>query len=170
MLTVQDILDDMPNLRDPSVYGGYTVEDFEKKLFPGTNSITYTCIVVGSTGDYKNTIQLFDLDFERQKGDEDEDEDWIEGQTTGGRKFFHSIPSFDSRAKFKCQCQDFRFKWEYPLALSKNGSLIGAYRKYKRKTPPPPKGYPYANPDNIVGVCKHLFNFLRFLQDRKEIR
>lgn len=172
MLSMNDILDDMPNLRDISVYGGYSVEEVDKKLVPGLNSIQYSCIVIGSKGDeYKNTIQVYDIDFEKNlKNIEDEKDNWLLGKTIEGKKIYHSIPSLENRVKLKCQCTDFRFKWEYPLALSKNGSLIGSYRKYKRKTPPPPVGYPYANPDNIVGVCKHLYNFLRHLQNHDEIR
>lgn len=63
-----------------------------------------------------------------------------------------------SSGVFVHNCPDFRFTWEKPLYDHKG--LIGRWRKYIRKTPPPPKGHPYRNPDDKLGFDKHTWSVL----------
>lgn len=77
-------------------------------------------------------------------------------------------------------CADFRHKFETPIA--KSGSLAyGTARPYIRKTPEwtlgnikkweddktgdVKKPYPYANPTDKLGYCKHIHSFLAYLMD-----
>lgn len=65
-------------------------------------------------------------------------------------------------------CEDFRFYWEYPLYKKKG--LIGTFRRYSRKTLPPPEGRPYKNVTEQLGFCKHIWNLLVAFRTRGDIR
>ena len=65
-------------------------------------------------------------------------------------------------------CDDFRFMFEYPLFRKKG--LIGTYRRYTRQTPPPPVGYPFKNPDEYLGFCKHIWNLIGSLKKRNLVK
>jgi hypothetical protein len=98
-----------------------------------------------------------------------------------GKKLYFKKPSLaKNSAKIRCQCADFRHKFETPIA--KSGSLAyGTARPYIRKTPEwtlgnikkweddktgdVKKPYPYANPTDKLGYCKHIHSFLAYLMD-----
>ena len=106
MLSLNDILEEMPSLRDPSVYNDYKVGNVAKKLVPGTNQIQFTCTIKGSQGDkYKNSINVYDVDFQKNvEAIKDELDYWIEGETISGKKLYHSILTTENRVKLKCDC------------------------------------------------------------------
>lgn len=55
-----------------------------------------------------------------------------------------------------CTCSDYYFTW-WKWNKEKKAYIGGPNMPaYQRKTPPPPKGYPYKNPDHVPGVCKHI--------------
>ena len=66
----------------------------------------------------------------------------------------------------RCDCKDFSFRFGWADKSSKVLSGPNTYA-YTRKTLPPPEGYPYANPGNHSGFCKHLFTLIELLQKRK---
>ena len=80
-----------------------------------------------------------------------------------------------NRVSMRCMCQDSRFNYEAQMA--KADSMIGNWRRYKRKTKPlvrpanpvnpNPKGYDFKNPKNYYGYCKHLHSFFHYLNRRK---
>lgn len=51
--------------------------------------------------------------------------------------------------------------WQY--YNKKNKSLTGPHKTYIRKTPPPPEGRPYKNPNHIPGLCKHQLRLIHLL-------
>lgn len=63
-----------------------------------------------------------------------------------------------------CNGPDFRFRFEY--ALSKVGSLIGPFRKYKKV---PGSTRPPVNPDDIPGYDKHIRTLVNALLQAKMI-
>lgn len=69
----------------------------------------------------------------------------------------------------RCSCPDYRFTWaEWN---KRNKSLAGRnFPKYVRKTPPPPRGRPYRNPDEAPGLCKHLIEFITRLSHQGLIK
>lgn len=65
--------------------------------------------------------------------------------------------------RVRCSCHDHYFTWGWWNFI--HDACFGVRpRPYKRKTPPPPKGYPYRNPLKIVGICRHIVNSVRLLQ------
>ena len=113
---------------------------------------------------YLVTVQFFNVQFEQKK----KDKTW-KPIRIDGRLWYYKPPSVRTNlTKLKCPCDDFRWKWEFSLHDEKG--LIGNFRKYNRKTPPPPMGYPYANPDEFMGYCKHINNLLLVLKQRGYIR
>lgn len=77
-----------------------------------------------------------------------------------GEKYYFEKPRIDKNPiRVRCSCDDFRFRFEEPCW--KAGILYGGtYKRYVRKTPPPPEGRPYANPLGVPGLCKHIYNSL----------
>jgi hypothetical protein len=64
---------------------------------------------------------------------------------------------------YRCTCKDWYFTWSY--SAWKKKAIFGAKAKpYIRKTSPPPKGYPYKNPNEIVGICKHVIHIMVLMQ------
>ena len=63
----------------------------------------------------------------------------------------------------RCTCKDFFHTWRWEDF--KYGVLYGALgRKYIRKTPPPPQGYPYRNPTHVPGYCRHVYQLVMLLK------
>lgn len=81
---------------------------------------------------------------------------------------YYKTPTIGSNpVMLKCSCDDFRHRFEHQLADV--DALIGAPRKYKRKTPLWPIGYPYANSTDKVGMCKHVYSMVIYLKAKKLI-
>lgn len=91
-----------------------------------------------------------------------------------------SIDVGDNSGVVVKNCADFRHKFETPIARA--GALaFGTARPYIRKTPEwtlgnikkweddktgeVKKPYPYANPTDKLGYCKHIHSFLAYLMD-----
>ena len=108
---------------------------------------------------------FYDVYIEFQKikfADEGSDEIQTDGTWAKidyrGEEFYYRKPEVDvNPVRIKCTCFDFRFRFEEPDY--KAGLLYGGtYHRYVRKTPSPEKGgRPYANPEKMVGFCKHVY-------------
>ena len=64
-------------------------------------------------------------------------------------------------------CKDFLHTWAY--YDFRTGNLWGPPPKpYIRKTPAPPQGRPYRNPQHVAGFCKHIYYIWRnFMVNRR---
>lgn len=87
-------------------------------------------------------------------------------EVTPGAVLFYNQPSLTrSDCMVVCQCMDYKFTWGY--YNRQEGSDIMKYDySYTRKTPPPPEGYPYRNPTESPGLCKHLIRLGKYLKDK----
>ena len=91
---------------------------------------------------------------------------YLDGYTMvdeGDKKYWIPTPSASTSViKVRCTCKDYYFTfgwWNF-----RQGSMFGRQQKpYKRKTPKPPKGRPYRNPQKFAGSCKHCSNSVKFL-------
>lgn len=131
------------------------------KPIPGTYTVYFIGRVLGETGEYVVNVGFYRVEFVKEPG-----KGILEypDPKTGAHLLF-KIPSIKSNpVGLRCGCQDFRFRFEYPLSLIK--SLIGPVRKYTRKTTTRPP----VNPDNVPGYCKHLYWFVRKLMSDGLVR
>lgn len=136
---------------------------------PGLKKVVYTGNVVSeedSTELYRVSVEFFEVKF----NDAQSKQYPISAKSSDGKStiFFKAPNIVYQPIKLKCQCLDFRFRWEKEL-FDKKG-LIGNWRRYKRKTPPPPVGYPYVNPLHLAGFCKHIQTFMVKLNTKSLIR
>lgn len=152
--------------RKISKYPKLGVSKFETRPRPGIKSLSYTGLVKSeSTGiRYKVTIQFHNLVYK-----DIESKQFFNKAKIGKVVKYYRTPSVQRNpVTMKCQCQDFRHRFETPL--SKAGGLIGGPRKYTRKTSPWPVGRPSANATDKLGMCKHLSSLLFHLRDKGLIK
>ena len=168
-MTFGEIKRAMVNYRNPRTYKPFRNLFNIKKLdvipFKGTKKVTYKATIVGESDTYVCSIQFLGINFEdapTQSATED-------AQDSKGQAVFFEKPFAErTPVKLKCSCTDFRFRTEKPLHDKK--SLIGNWRKYIRKTPPPPLGRPFVNPDNIPNFCKHVNSLMKSLKIQGKVR
>lgn len=152
------------------------VTKFEEANAAGINSVTFRGIVTGEfvrqdedggrakRQKYRVAVQFFEVKFSKAKS-----KFFSIPAKIGKALQFRQVPNLkENTVKLKCSCPDFRFRFE--KELFDNKGLIGRFRKYTRKTPPPPEGHPFANPDELMGYCKHVHSFLVRLKDNKQIK
>lgn len=94
----------------------------------------------------------------------------LEIKLEGGSSVFAQMPEIRTHpVSVICSCADFRFTWSW--WLNRDKALVGSRPKpYTRKTPPPPIGYPYRNPEELPGICKHIIACFAYLRRNKVIR
>ncbi len=159
------------------------IKSFEEANAAGINSVTFRGVAEGQFKsnavrkgpkatsipppkfhDYRVAIQFFEVKFSDKKS-----KFFSEIVTVGGKVKFREVPNVKSNSvKLKCSCPDFRFRFEKELFDHKG--LIGRFQKYTRKTPPPPEGHAFANPDELMGYCKHIHIFLKRLKANEKIK
>jgi len=72
----------------------------------------------------------------------------------------------DNPVNLRCNCKNFYFMWQWWDFKQK--ALAGPRMKpYVRKTPPPPEGRPFVNPEKLPGLCKHLHGTMQKLIQMK---
>lgn len=80
--------------------------------------------------------------------------------TYNGKNYW--IKKIDMRRQnvlIRCSCSDYFYSWSWANYI--NGIQFGGRaRPYVRKT----KNYPPRNPNNVLGLCKHLAQFASMLQ------
>jgi hypothetical protein len=76
---------------------------------------------------------------------------------TGEKPNLNSSP-----VRVYCSCKSYYFYWWYANKLS-GCHARRPLKAYVRKTPPPPEGRDYKNPQNLAGMCKHLIAFGNYL-------
>lgn len=108
---------------------------------------------------YLVTIRFHGLEFK-----DVESKQFNQKWEVAGRTMYSRTPSIRSnRAMIKCQCRDFMFTWEKPLADDGGLWPNNRWTKYTRLTPvtvTPPR-----NPNEKMGYCKHIATFLQYLND-----
>jgi hypothetical protein len=63
-------------------------------------------------------------------------------------------------------CRDFMLTFEKQLADNNALWPTNVWTKYQRLTPAPPEGYPYRNPKDKMGYCKHIATLLSYLESQ----
>lgn len=115
---------------------------------------------------YRETIIFHKVKFSETKTQETP----LEIRLEGNNVVYSEIPGVRTHpVSVICSCMDFRFTWSW--WLNRDKALVGSKPKpYTRKTPPPPLGYPYRNPQELAGICKHTIACLNYLIRNKVVR
>ena len=160
---LENVQKELKEIRDFKKYKIYPVTRIALTPAKGVKTVTYKANVKGDLDIYQTMIKFFGVDF-------------VDADGTGVDKakfrkdtyYFKKPGRRINEVQLKCSCSDFRFMFEKQLYDEKG--LIGRWRKYKRKTPPPPIGRPFKNPDDYMGYCKHIWSFLEKLRTTKRIK
>jgi hypothetical protein len=80
---------------------------------------------------------------------------------------YHIIPVVRNLhgVELNCTCLDYMWRF-WQQNYQKDVQFGKGPNPYIRKTPPPPEGYPYANPEQVTGMCKHLIKLSDNLQQK----
>lgn len=163
-ITIKDVMDGTAKFR-------HMVNYYPQGKFVNINKITPSIGVktlafygehpsfTRSTAGYNQTIVFKNITFVEEEPEIDIN-DYYHLEANG---VWYKKPDLDGNdILFRCGCPDFRFR--FSLALKKNKALFGNLIPYKKKTNRPP-----LNPDDIPGMCKHLYNFTKALIQKEYI-
>lgn len=81
--------------------------------------------------------------------------------TKEGKPIYVEKPSYEHHIVTRCQCLDFRHMWMWYDRPYK--ALLGKAIPYRRV---PGSNRPPKNPDKVPGLCKHIFQILRYMYRR----
>jgi len=113
-------------------------------------TLTYTLGIVGESNNYNAAIEISGVKFSNKQ-----DKTFTLAAPEKGK--FYQKPSFTKNPlRMKCSCDDYMFRFSYPMY--QEGGMIGMYKKYE-----PTGMYPPVNPDERLGLCKHLWTFISIL-------
>ena len=158
-------------------FTGVVTSENPSREKPKTDGLNKTHLDVASS--YLVTIQFLEIKFNDKKSEAFNSPIKIQGEDGPITKWYRK-PSFNrKRVQIKCQCADFRHRFENQL--KNQGALFSQPRKYTRKTPAwtiglyqawlddpanNPYPYPFANADNKIGFCKHVSSFYTHLKTK----
>ena len=162
---LESVKKDLKKLRDFKKYKVYPVTNTAITPAKGVKTVTYKGDVKGSTDIYNTMIRFHNVEFVENIGS-----DTRKVKFRNVTYYFKNPQEKVNEVQLKCSCHDFRFMFEKQLYDEK--ALIGRWRKYKRRTPPPPHpdGRPFMNPDDHMGFCKHLWSFMEKLKKDKRLK
>ena len=156
----------VPYPRKTSDYPKLRITRLDSRPSVGVKSLTFKAVVKSeeTAESYITFVQFFGVSYSKEKDDKHTVPVKVDDTL-----WYHEMPSIEKhKVSLKCSCYDFRYRMEKELYDKK--SLIGNWRKYVRQTPPPPKGYPYANPEHVLMFCKHIWSLLNALKKAGRIK
>jgi len=164
---------DYRNSKNIKTAAGGTVSVFGVEAVPlmGMKVLQFVAESMGSEKTSKRHVQVvrfMDCAFseEPQKG-------FLPGvyNKTASKFYFKPIQAKVNRVDVYCDCGDFQWRMapyidERFHALA--AQLASEIKNYKRKTPPPTAtgGIPYANPQHLPSMCKHLLTLFDLLYSK----
>lgn len=150
--------------RDAKDYGHfYPVKNLKTVAMIGVKTIMFKAESTGSNGDiYNLSIQFKGVDYSDKPEKDRVAVTIVDKEELNGKAVhFYAKPSASkSPCAVVCSCQDFRFRWEKQLFDA--SALIGNWERY---TPVPGSTAPSVNPNNALGVCKHLYSMAEALKN-----
>ncbi len=132
--------------------------------FPRLKTLLATSRVIGEqhTGQkrklYRTNIMFRDVEFsaKARRGMLKITTRGSSPRTPKGGVFFEKL-SFDDSVRVRCNCPDFRYRFNHETEAETPSALFGP--KAPPYTPPNPERYRGpANPSGLPGVCKHIMN------------
>ena len=136
---------------------GWTLESIVP--YVGTKSLLIQATCHGLTQDgvkHIINVQFSGIDF-REEPVENAEMKELEYK---GEKYYYKKPTLENEVTVRCSCLDYYFTWAFPNKKAK--ALFGALpKKYIRKT----TTYPARNPDQVPGICKHIYQLQSYLRN-----
>lgn len=127
--------------------------------FVGTKSVLISLRAWGVTQASLHNITLLFSDVDIQMEDP-QSENYFQIQYDGKMYWIHKLDKFRNPLTWRCSCKDAFFTWVWP-AYHVGHCLFGpAPKPYQTKGLRPPR-----NPQNLVGICKHVFHSWALLRN-----
>jgi hypothetical protein len=161
----------------------------QRIFLPRNEEVAFTARAKSSTGSGDYLVKLKFINVRGEVSDTKKPK-LLRVKTVSGRELYIEKPNVNNNPVMcSCTCDDFRFVWEFPMfrnrhmlhkdPMKNNRSQVRQatdFEDYTRITPPTvrptfannpnPEGRDFKNPRNVLGMCKHLFQFARFLTAR----
>lgn len=127
------------------------IENLDLRYDEGVKTLTFYGTIHSSSSPIAYTMIITFKDVDRVEGLTDEEI----------QQGYMPKPSLtDNEVMMRCSCPSYRFRFDD--ANRRNQAGTGArFAAYHKKTDRAP-----INPDHIPGACKHLIEFIGYLQDR----
>lgn len=107
----------------------------------------------GNGKEYKPLVLFKKVKYHDSK----ENRNWTEIVASDGRKYVFEKLNDQNEVLVRCDCMDFRYRWNYEDSLRK--ALYGRVRsKYEAKVNPGS-----SNPLELPGMCKHIIKLVNSL-------
>lgn len=154
-LSIRELIGGQKKLFGRQPHQDRNVKIYKMRPSPGTNWIRFDASSTGRQNTkYDLTMIFYDVDFSKKKDAEHPVK--VEYKPARGPTqviWMEYLDEDDHPVAVYCSCSDFRFRWSW--WLREIGSLAAGRKPipYTRKT----KTRPPVNPQEIKGVCKHLY-------------
>lgn len=127
---------------------------FKTEVMSSSGDIPYQCFIQFKGVEYTQDPPKGDVSFVPVQIIDKEEE-------TGKALWWYKKPSMlKTPVMIKCTCSDFRFRWSKYLFDVK--ALIGNWQRYEKV---PGSTHPSVNPNQSLGVCKHLYSMAEALKN-----
>ena len=127
--------------------------------YPEQYALLVRAAVRGEEMTYNSRMLFRDVEYR------DADSDIVVTFKATNGEDYHIVPVFRDLhdVELSCTCMD--YAWRFWMQNFQQDTQFGkGPNPYRRKTPPPPDGRPYANPEEVAGMCKHLIKLSDHLQ------
>lgn len=127
--------------------------------YPQQFALLVKAVVRGEERNYNSRMLFRDVEYL------DADSDLVVSFKATNGQDYHIVPVFRDLhgVELSCTCMD--YAWRFWMQNYQKDTQFGqGPGPYRRKTPPPPEGRPYANPMEVTGMCKHLIKLSDELQ------
>lgn len=138
-------------------YPDVDIRDFSYMGYAGTNTLAFKAEAESS---HPGKAYQVNINFFGQAPSRTKDNLHPFEVDINGVKWYFPTPTGNDNVALRCSCKDFDARFARVLAEHK--ALIGPPPVY---TPKPGSNRPSVNPNRAPGVCKHLWAFIKFLDN-----
>lgn len=127
--------------------------------YPQQYALLIRAAVRGEDGTYNSRMLFRDVDYQ------DADNPNVVTFKAVNNEEYHIVPVFRDLHDVELGCTCLDYAWRFWMQNYQKDVQFGqGPSPYRRKTPPPPQGRPYANPMEVTGMCKHLIALSQSLE------
>jgi len=163
-VSLSQIIRSLTPFRNPNRYPDYRIFNFKTTIWVGTKTVLYQGEVLAEGGapvHYNVSLEFHGIEFSdvQQPG-------MIATVPIAGRVLYYEAPIIGSNdVRMRCTCSDFQYTFQWELKGA--NALLGNPKPYTRV---PGSTRPPRNPQHVLGFCKHLWNFMKYLRNSNLIK